>query len=170
MNSTKVHWTTCYIGMGGNVGDVFAAMQWALSTLVTRDDCVIAACSPVYQTPPWGLINQPDFLNCCVAVRTLLDAEPFLDVIQDLEQGAGRIRDIRWGPRTLDIDLLNFGELTIDTDRLTVPHPRMTERGFVMLPLADIAPDLIIKGRKTRDWAAEFDVAEFTETSERLVF
>lgn len=143
--------TLCHIGMGGNIGDVFEAMQIGVDAIADHADCRVVTLSPVYRTAPWGLINQPDFLNCCAGVETSLDALAFLDVLQEIETSGGRQRDIRWGPRTLDIDLLTFGDLAIDSDRLEVPHPRMLERAFVLVPLADIASDLMIEGESVAD-------------------
>lgn len=156
------------IGMGGNIGDVAAAMQWALAAINADAACALNAISPVYRTAPWGLVDQPDFLNCCASLHTTLSPIAFLDLIQRVEIAAGRVRDIRWGPRTLDIDILTFGNLLIKEDRLIVPHPRMLERAFVMVPLADIAPDVVISGYTTMTYAANFGRDGITETDMRL--
>lgn len=157
------------IGMGGNVGDVAAAMQWAVKAMQAHAACHVQDISPVYQTAPWGLVNQPDFLNCCVSLHMTLAPLAFLDLIQKIEHDGGRVRDIRWGPRTLDIDVLTFADRTIDEPRLTVPHPRMLERAFVMVPLADIAPDLMIAGQKVSAHAAALDRAGMRKTALELI-
>lgn len=157
------------IGLGGNVGDVAVAMQWALNAIAANENCQLWAASPVYKTAPWGLVNQPDFLNCCVSLRTTLTPLAFLDLIQKVEHDGGRVRDIRWGPRTLDIDVLTFGDLNIDEERLIVPHPRMLERAFVIVPLADIAPELTIDGLTARQRADAIDHQGMDKTEIELL-
>lgn len=157
------------IGMGGNVGDVATAMQWALQAIGADAGCRLISVSPVYRTAPWGLVNQPDFLNCCVSLHTSMTPLAFLDCVQQVEKAGGRVRDIRWGPRTLDIDVLTFGAMDISNERLTVPHPRMLERAFVMVPLADIAPDVVVAGAKVAQYAAGFDRDGITETDIALL-
>jgi 2-amino-4-hydroxy-6-hydroxymethyldihydropteridine diphosphokinase len=103
--------------------------------------------SRFYRTPPWGHTEQPDFVNAAIAVETTLSAPDLLDALLATERAFGRVRDgERWGPRTLDLDLLAYGDDVIDDDRLTVPHPRIAERAFVLLPLADIAADAVLPG------------------------
>lgn len=167
MNQAELPLVT--IGMGGNVGDVAAAMQWALDAIGANGSCKVQKISPVYQTAPWGLVDQPDFLNCCVSLRTPLAPLAFLDMIQKIEHDGGRVREIRWGPRTLDIDLLTYGDETIEMPRLTVPHPRMLERAFVMVPLADIEPDLMIAGQKASAHAGALDQAGMQKTGLQLI-
>ncbi|WP_200814152.1 2-amino-4-hydroxy-6-hydroxymethyldihydropteridine diphosphokinase [Rhizobium oryzae] len=145
------------LGLGGNIGDPPAAMAEALRQLDRRDDCRVTAVSKLYSTPPWGKTDQADFFNCCALVETSLEPEALLDVCLSIERGMKRVRLERWGPRTIDIDVLTYGTREQKTEKLEVPHPRMTERGFVMKPLADIAPDLPVKGRKVRDWLEEAD-------------
>ncbi len=140
------------LGLGGNIGDPPAAIAEALRRLDARADCRIIAVSRLYSTPPWGKTDQADFYNCCALVETTLEAEDLLDVCLSIERSMKRVRAERWGPRTIDIDVLTYGEREDRTDKLEVPHPRMTERGFVMLPLADIAPDMLVRGRTVADW------------------
>lgn len=157
------------IGMGGNVGDVAAAMQWAIDAMAASGQCDVIAVSPVYRTAPWGLVNQPDFLNCCALLRTSLEPLALLLLLQKLETEGGRVRDIRWGPRTLDIDMLTFDDIEIDSDQLTLPHPRMTQRAFVMIPLADIAPSVVVAGQTAHNRASRFERDGIVKTDIELV-
>jgi len=145
------------LGLGGNIGDPRAAMAEALRQLDLRDDCRVIAVSKLYSTPPWGKTDQADFFNCCALVETSLPPEDLLDACLSIERGMKRVRAERWGPRTIDIDILIYGVLEQVTERLELPHPRMIERGFVMMPLADIAPDIEVKGRAVRDWMKDAD-------------
>jgi 2-amino-4-hydroxy-6-hydroxymethyldihydropteridine diphosphokinase len=146
-------WEQAALGLGGNLGDPPAAMAQALRAIDAHDACRVLAVSPLYLTPPWGKTDQADFFNCCALVETRLPPESLLHLCLAIEKDMKRIRMERWGPRTLDIDLLSFGNRTQKTAELEVPHPRMTERAFVMLPLADVAPEEIIHGRSVQDWA-----------------
>ena len=100
----------------------------------------ISKVSCVYKTPPWGLINQPWFFNCCVEIQTSLSPYILLNFCQAVEKQGNRERKVRWGPRTIDVDILVFDGVEMDEERLTIPHPRMLERAFVLIPLAEIAP------------------------------
>lgn len=133
----------CAIALGGNVGDVAAAFEWALAQLAATPGVQVQRRSAWYRTPPLGP-PQPDYLNGCVLLVTELAPEALLDVLQGLEAAAGRLRQVHWGPRTLDLDVVLWGDqgqTIITSDRLTVPHPGLCERAFVLVPLADIAPD-----------------------------
>lgn len=156
------------LGLGGNIGDPRAAMTESLRQLDLRDDCRVTAVSKLYSTPPWGKTDQADFFNCCALVETSLPPEELLDVCLSIERGMKRVRIERWGPRTIDIDILVYGALEQVTEKLELPHPRMTERGFVMMPLADIAPDLVIKGRAVRDWLETSDKAGIKVADENM--
>ncbi|MBW6419927.1 2-amino-4-hydroxy-6-hydroxymethyldihydropteridine diphosphokinase [Rhizobium sp. XQZ8] len=147
------------LGLGGNIGDPRSAMAEALRQLDLRYDCRVVAVSKLYSTPPWGKTDQADFFNCCALVETSLPPEELLDVCLSIERGMKRVRIERWGPRTIDIDILVYGALKQVTDKLEIPHPRMTERGFVMMPLSDIAPDMQVRGRPVRDWLKDSDTA-----------
>ena len=156
------------IALGGNVGDVAAAMQGALDRLHAHSACRVLSVSGVYATPPWGIVDQPDFLNACAALSTTLSPHALLDLILETERAAGRVRGDRWGPRTLDIDILTYGDETIGTERLTVPHARMFERGFVIVPLADIAADQAIAGVRVADIAAVIDRSGISRAQAQL--
>ena len=145
-----------YLGLGGNVGDVAASMQAALERLHTHPSCSITAVSRVVRTPPWGPVDQDWFLNACAAIETSLSAPELLELVLQTEREFGRVRTTRWGPRTLDIDILLYGDEPVALDNLTIPHPRMTERAFVMVPLADIAGDIRLAGRTVREHAESF--------------
>lgn len=147
------------LGLGGNLGDPALAMAQALRQLDSRQDCKVVAVSRLYVTPPWGKTDQADFFNCCALVKTTLAPEDLLDLCLSIERQMKRVRNERWGPRTIDIDLLMYGERAQKTDRLELPHPRMIERAFVLKPLADIAPDMTVQGRSVRDRLADLDVS-----------
>lgn len=135
------------LGLGGNVGDVVAAFGQALSSLAAHPQVALLCLSSVYRTPPWGKLDQPDFMNMAALVETSLPPQELLALCLDLERQSGRERRERWGPRTLDIDILTYGSGTIDEPGLQVPHPRLAERAFVLAPLAEIAPAITIDGR-----------------------
>lgn len=148
---------TALIGLGGNVGDPVGAMSDALRTIDGHPRCRVTAVSRLYRTPPWGKTDQDWFFNAAARVETALDAVPLLDLGLGIEQANRRVRAERWGPRTLDIDILDYDGRSIATDRLTIPHPRMKERAFVLMPLADIAPAYRIEGRAVTAWLEEVD-------------
>ncbi|MGF6709649.1 2-amino-4-hydroxy-6-hydroxymethyldihydropteridine diphosphokinase [Luteibacter sp. W1I16] len=136
------------IGLGGNLGDVRQRLDAAIGHLAAQPGIVLAGSSRFYRTPPWGLVEQPDFVNAAIAVDTTLPPHALLDVLLETERDFGRVRDgERWGPRTLDLDLLLYGDLVLDDARLSLPHPRMAERAFVLLPLADLDPGLLVPGQ-----------------------
>ena len=139
--------TRAYLGLGGNLGDPAAAMAAALRALDAVDGISVAAVSSLYRTPPWGVSGQPDFLNAVAAVDTALGARRLLDLCLDVERGLKRIRTTRWGPRVIDIDILLYGDERIEEEGLQVPHPRMADRAFVLMPLAEIAPRARVGGR-----------------------
>lgn len=150
-------WQTAALGLGGNVGEPAEAMAQALRDIDAREDCRVTAVSRLYLTPPWGEIDQADFFNCCALVETLLEPAALLDLCLSIERGMKRVRKERWGPRTLDIDILAYGAREQKDAELELPHPRMTERAFVMLPLAEIAPQFMIGGRKAESWAGSLN-------------
>jgi 2-amino-4-hydroxy-6-hydroxymethyldihydropteridine diphosphokinase len=128
--------------MGSNLGDSYAILEAALKTLAQAPDIVLQAQSPVYQTVAVGP-PQPDYLNVCALFGTQLDPNAFLQTLLQTEAQFGRVRRERWGPRLLDLDLLLFDDLILNQPNLQIPHPRMTERAFVLVPLSDIAPNWI---------------------------
>ena len=132
-----------HLALGSNLGDRLANLQTAVDGLAATDGITLVAVSPVYETDPVGGPVQDDFLNAVVEVTTTLDPHALLAVCGRLEQEAHRVRIERWGPRTLDVDVLLVDDLRIATEDLEVPHPRMWERAFVLAPLHDVAPDLV---------------------------
>lgn len=144
-----------YIGLGANLGDAAATVRTAIAALGQLPHSRLLASSLLYRSAPVGYLDQPDFINAVAAIETDLDAHALLDALLGLEQQFGRERSFRNAPRTLDLDLLLHGELVLHDARLSLPHPRMAERAFVLLPLADIAPDLVLPdGRRLADLAA----------------
>jgi len=135
------------LGLGGNLGDPVAAFAHALMRLAQHPAIFGVRPSSIYRTAPWGKLDQPEFLNMAVMVETELPARALLDLCLDLEREGGRERRERWGPRTLDIDILTYGREIIDEPGLQVPHPRIAERAFVLAPLAEIAPGLTVEGQ-----------------------
>jgi len=124
----------------------------AAAAEVGREAGRIAAASPIYRSLPVGMTDQPPFLNAVAALDTELGPDALLDVLLAVEAAHGRVRDVRWGPRTLDLDLVWFEGVVRDDPRLTLPHPRSHEREFVLRPLCDLAPNLLLHGRTAREW------------------
>jgi 2-amino-4-hydroxy-6-hydroxymethyldihydropteridine diphosphokinase len=144
-----------YLALGANIGDRRESMRTAVRLLREGGACRITAASSLYLTKPVGLEDQPDFLNAVVEVRTGLSPRELLDYCRKIEETMGRQRTIRWGPRVIDIDILLYSDRRIDEDGLVIPHPRMVERAFVLVPLAEIAPDIeIAPGSTARDAVA----------------
>lgn len=142
--------TIVYLGLGSNLGDRATLLRQALDSLAR--DLRILRLSSVYETDPWGNTDQGPFLNLVAEVETSLPPERVLAAAQRVEQELGRRRLVHWGPRTMDVDVLLFGDQTLETPDLIVPHPRLTDRAFVLVPLADLAPDLVLPhdGRTVR--------------------
>jgi 2-amino-4-hydroxy-6-hydroxymethyldihydropteridine diphosphokinase len=135
--------TRAYLALGSNLGDRASHLQSAVDELDAMPGVRVVAVSRVYETAPVGGPAQGDYLNAVVAVETELDPYGLLAAAQACEQHAGRERRERWGPRTLDVDVLLYDEVQTDDPALTIPHPRMWERGFVLAPLRDVAPELV---------------------------
>lgn len=139
------------LGFGGNLGDPVAAFAAALRRLERHPAIGSVVFSSVYRTAPWGKLDQPEFLNMAASIETSLPARDLLALCLEIEREGGRERGERWGPRTIDIDVLIYGCERIDESGLQVPHPRIAERAFVLAPLAEIAPELRIEGRAVAD-------------------
>jgi 2-amino-4-hydroxy-6-hydroxymethyldihydropteridine diphosphokinase len=140
-----------YLALGSNLDDRVANLQLALDGLAATDGVRVVAVSGLYETDPVGP-EQPDYLNAVVALDTDLGPRALLGLAQSLERAAHRVRGERWGPRTLDVDVLLVGDDRVDEPDLVVPHPRMWERGFVLAPLADVAPELVEGHRPAGGW------------------
>ena len=151
------HVQTAYLALGGNLGDRSRLIADALAALARTPNNRVTEVSPVYETKAVGVTDQPDFLNLVVRLETGLPPLALLDLCLAIEQELGRVRRERWGPRTVDIDVLLHGDRSLNDERLTLPHPRMKERAFVLAPLADLAPDLRIDGESVRDLLAHAD-------------
>ena len=137
-----------YVALGANLGDREAALRLAVAALAGRGDTAVVAVSELRETDPVGYVDQPRFLNGAVLLETELGARALLDELLEIERELGRVRDGRRdGPRAIDLDLLLYGDETIDEPGLTVPHPRLHERRFALEPLADLDPELVVPGR-----------------------
>jgi 2-amino-4-hydroxy-6-hydroxymethyldihydropteridine diphosphokinase len=141
------------IALGGNVGDVRATFQKAISNICGMTQAALVARSSDYSTPPWGNKAQDPFVNACIRIDTSLDPHALLFTLHKIEKKFGRDRayERHWGPRTLDLDLIAYDDVKIDRPELTLPHPRLFERAFVLVPLAEIAPERIIAGRRVAE-------------------
>ncbi len=148
-----------YLSLGGNLGDPAASMGAALRMLDEDPLTRVVAVSSLYRTPPWGKLDQPDFINSAAELSTQRTPHELLDLCLAAERALKRVRKERWGPRIVDIDLLVFGDVAFHEPGLELPHPRMAERAFVLAPLAEIAPGLMIAGRSAADHAAGIDRA-----------
>lgn len=146
------------IALGGNVGDVRATFNKAIANICGMAQAVLLARSSDYATPPWGDEQQAPFINACIEIDTSLDPHALLFTLHKIESKFGRDRgnERRWGPRTLDLDLIAYDDVSIQKPELTLPHPRLFERAFVLVPLAEIAPDLVISGTRIATAAARF--------------
>jgi 2-amino-4-hydroxy-6-hydroxymethyldihydropteridine diphosphokinase len=148
-----------YLALGSNLGNRLANLKQAVASLTPQIE--VQAKSAVYETPPWGYEKQPKFLNQVVKAKTYLEPEPLLKHLKRLEIALGRQVSFPNGPRSIDLDILFYDDIVLDTDSLTLPHPRLHERAFVLLPLLDIDPDLVhpINKKSVRGMAAECDVS-----------
>lgn len=141
--------TLAYVALGSNLGDPQRQVLDGMSALAALPGTRLLQRSRLYHTPPWGLLDQPPFVNAAVQLETTLSPHALLDALLDIETGAGRVRAQPNGPRTLDLDLLHVDGVRLDDQRLALPHPRMADRAFVLLPLSDIAPALPLPGYGT---------------------
>jgi 2-amino-4-hydroxy-6-hydroxymethyldihydropteridine diphosphokinase len=136
-----------WVGLGSNLDDPLTQVRTAITELDAIERCSLQASSSLYASPPMGPADQPDYVNAVVRLRTTLPALALLDALQAIEQRHARVRGRHWGPRTLDLDLLLYAQMTIDTARLTVPHPGIAGRNFVLYPLAELDRTLVIPGQ-----------------------
>lgn len=148
-----------FLGLGGNIGNPAQAMGEALRRIDAAPENEIIAVSRLYRTPPWGKLDQPDFLNAACLLSTRLVPAELLALCLRVERSLRRVRKERWGPRAIDIDLLLYGDRHVAGEGLEVPHPRMLERAFVLRPLAEIAPGLHIAGAPVEKHLAALDQA-----------
>jgi 2-amino-4-hydroxy-6-hydroxymethyldihydropteridine diphosphokinase len=150
-----------FIALGGNLGDVRATFEQAIAMLCDGVEVRLVARSSDYRTPPWGVTEQPSFINAVIGVATSLSPRELLNRLQACERALGRDRgrEQRWGPRPIDLDLLAYDDVTLREPDLTLPHPRLFERAFVLVPLAEIGPDRLIAGIRVRDALARVDAS-----------
>jgi len=140
--------TRVYVGIGSNLQQPIQQVRQAIQAMAEIPDTQLLAASRLYRSTPMGPQEQPDYINAVVCLDTALAAEQLLQLLHDIERAQGRVRDgSRWGPRTLDLDILLYGDETINLPQLVVPHPGLHERNFVLYPLQELAPDLMIPGR-----------------------
>lgn len=157
---------TVYIALGTNLGDRKTNLRAAIEAM--PPDVKVVEKSHIYETPPWGYEDQPAFLNMVVKAETSLEPESLLKYLKQIEAELGREKSVRWGPRLIDLDILFYDDLVIESPPLVIPHPRLHERAFVLVPLADIAPDLVhlVFHRKIGDLMAEIDTQGINRISD----
>jgi 2-amino-4-hydroxy-6-hydroxymethyldihydropteridine diphosphokinase len=151
--------TRAYLALGSNLGDRVAYLQHAIDALAASDGVDVVAVSRVYATKPVGGPAQDEYLNAVAAIDTVLTPHELLDVAHAIESSAQRVRTVHWGPRTLDVDVLLYGDVQLDDELLTIPHPRMWERDFVLVPLHDVAPDVVADAPHTQGGVRDAEVA-----------
>jgi 2-amino-4-hydroxy-6-hydroxymethyldihydropteridine diphosphokinase len=156
--------TEALLALGGNVGNSRAILDRAVALLCDGEKVRLMARSSDYLTPPWGFKYQPPFVNLCIVVDTKLSPRELLERAQavELQLGRDRANEKRNGPRTADIDIIAYDDLALDTPNLKLPHPHLFERAFVLAPLAEIAPDRVIAGRKVSEALGAVDAAGIT--------
>lgn len=152
-----------FLSLGSNMGDRLEYLSKAIDNIAEIQGCNILNKSRVYETEPWGYENQEAFLNLCISIETSLSPYELLESLQTIELELDRVRKIHWGPRTIDIDILLFDDIICEDDKLTIPHPRMSERAFVLIPLYDIEKNLIIDGIKLEDLINKIDTRGIKE-------
>lgn len=158
----------CYIGLGANLSDPLAQIDWAITALADLPDSHLEAVAPRYRSRPMGPGCQPDYINTAARLRTALQPLPLLRQLQRLEDLRGRTREIRWGPRTLDLDLLLYGDHSVSTPELTLPHPGLDVRNFVLAPLLDLDPQLCLPdGSRIASLLARVGCAGIVRLSDR---
>lgn len=157
------------VALGGNVGDVRDTLERAIAAFCDGESVRLLARSSDYRTPPWGVRHQPAFVNLCIAVETSLPPRALLSRAQAVERVLGRERskESRWGPRPVDIDLIAYDDIALAEPDLTLPHPRLFERAFVLAPLAEIVPERLIAGRRVRDALAQLDTSGIEKLAAR---
>ena len=149
--------TPAFIALGANLGDPVAQLREAAQRLRDTAGLHSVQLSPIYFSAPVGVVDQPRFANAAVRLETSFTAHELLAVCHSVERAMGRVRTVRWGPRTIDLDLIFFGTLHLSDDVLTLPHPRWSERAFVVQPIYDLAPDLSIDGVALSETLARLD-------------
>lgn len=157
--------TAAVVGLGGNIGDTRALMAAAVAKLAQHPEIAVEAVSALYETPPWGKTDQPPFLNAAARLETTLTPRALLETLLSIERALGRHRAERWGPRTLDLDVLLFGHGEVDEPGLQIPHPHLHERAFALRPLIDVMPDAAFAGRRADAWLSALPQSGIREVS-----
>jgi len=148
------------IGLGSNVGDKASNIEAAIALLTEKDDIRLVRASRLYRSAPWGKLDQDWFVNACISVATALGPHDLLHRCLSVENEMKRVRMERWGPRIIDVDVLDYRGVTLADTDLVLPHPRITERAFVLVPLEEIAPGLEIAGHPLDHWLARLDTSD----------
>lgn len=155
-----------YLGLGTNMGDREAYLRQACEILRTHSKIKLLKVSKVYETKAWGYTKQDDFLNICVEIETTLSPEELLEACHFIEDELNRVRIIRWGPRTIDVDILFFNNIISENENLILPHPRIKERAFVLIPLMDLNKELIINDKTISYYLSKLSMKERDEVKE----
>ncbi len=154
---------TVYLSLGSNMGDRVDFLNKAIDMIKEIPDSEFEKVSSFYETPPWGVSDQQDFINACVRLSTNLSPLELLEKLHHIEQNLHRERIIRWGPRTIDIDILIFGDIICEDKNLIIPHPRISQRAFVLVPLFELDQDLIIGSKTVKEMMGDIDASEIKE-------
>lgn len=157
-----------YLGLGTNMGDRETYLSSAVKLLDNYENITVTNKSKIYETKAWGYIDQADFLNMCIEIKTSLNEYELLKVCQEVELKLNRERIIRWGPRTIDVDILFFNDVILNNEDLYIPHPRISERAFVLIPLMDINKNLLIKGKVIGEYLNSLTNEERDEVKEYI--
>lgn len=157
-----------YLGLGTNMGDRGEYLSSSVKLLDNNENITVTNKSKIYETKAWGYTDQADFLNICIEIKTSLNEYELLKVCQDIELKLNRERIIKWGPRTIDIDILFFNDMILNNEDLYIPHPRISERAFVLIPLMDINKNLLIKGKVIGEYLNSLTNGERDEVKEYI--
>lgn len=157
-----------YLGLGTNMGDRETYLSSAVKLLDNYENITVTNKSKIYETKAWGYTDQADFLNMCIEIKTSLNEYELLKVCQEVELKLSRERIIRWGPRTIDVDILFFNDVILNNEDLYIPHPRISERAFVLIPLMDINKNLLIKGKVIGEYLNSLTNEERDEVKEYI--
>lgn len=157
-----------YLGLGTNMGDRETYLSSAENLLDNYENITVTNKSKIYETKAWGYTDQADFLNMCIEIKTSLNEYELLKVCQEVELKLNRERIIRWGPRTIDVDILFFNDIILNNEDLYIPHPRISERAFVLIPLMDINKNLLIKGKVIGEYLNSLTNEERDEVKEYI--
>ena len=157
-----------YLGLGTNMGDRETYLSSAVKLLDNYENITVTNKSKIYETKAWGYTDQADFLNMCIEIKTSLNEYELLKVCQEVELKLNRERIIRWGPRTIDVDILFFNDIILNNEDLYIPHPRISERAFVLIPLMDINKNLLIKGKVIGEYLNSLTNEERDEVKEYI--